>query len=365
MDVKRLPEIARSVSAMYLSRLGIRWLPYSLFWYVTWRCNSRCLHCEFGKSGTGSFMNDLRGDELPLEDVKKGITEAKSWGARHMAFAGGEPFIREDFLEIIRHCKKEGYVVGVSTNGYLLANEDFASKVLATGVDRIDISLDSPGKLHDDLRGVSGAFDLVNQAIANLHKGKKSYHFYLGINTVVSGFNYRQLPAIFEYAAEKHLDGVGLQPFHYTQARAKELIPSFLLNPQQISELKIILAGILNKYGHLLKNSSFFVKNIASFYENQHMPKFSCYGGWQEAHIFPDGTVGICCFNRIKSSLRDKNLRELLLSDEFKEAIQKAKVKDCPGCWSPPVHEYNLLFKPKEILSAIELLKIFLRWTKK
>lgn len=357
----RLKQITRTVSEVYLSSFGQRRLPYSIFWYVSWQCNSRCLHCKFGLS-----PNESSGppDELPLSRIKEVISEARSFGAAHIAFAGGEPFVNPDFLKIVEHCKKEGFVVGVSTNGFRLADSNFAREVLERGVDRLDLSLDAPDELHDELRGVPGAFNLVDGALDNLLTLKPHYNCYVGINTVVSGFNFRRLEEIFKYARRKGIDGVGLQPFHHTQARRGDLVSRFLLTADQAQELKHILKNIISQQRPLLKNSPFFVKNIANFYEDQQMPGLRCYGGLQEIHIFPEGNIGVCCFNRGQLSLREHGLREIIQSDDFAQVIRRAQTKDCPGCWSPPVHEYNILFRPQELFSGLSLLRTFLRWTK-
>lgn len=364
MNIDIIHQILGTVKDLYLSRFGIRKLPRSIFWLVTWKCNSRCLHCEWGKTGDELNKSQDKSRVVSLKRTKEVITEAGSWGARHIAFAGGEPFLRDDFLKILKHCKKEGYSVTVSTNGFLLSDPLFAEQVVETGVDRLDISLDAADALHDKLRDVKNAFAMVDKAIDNLNLLKKKRRFYLGINAIVSAQNMRKLDNLFEYGRKKGVDGIGLQPFHPIQARAKGLIPQFMINKEQVIELKKILKAVMAKYGQLLSNSPFFVKKIAEYYQDNKMPKEACYAGVQEIHIYPDGTVSACCFLRGTQSVADMDLKTILSSESFKGILNKAKNKECPGCWSPPVHEYNLLFKPLEFASGLKLIKTFLKWTK-
>ena len=354
----------KTILNFYLSTIGIRRFPYSIFWLITWQCNSRCLHCEWGKAVDELLRLPECSQDLALARVKEILTEARSSGARHIAFAGGEPFLRKDFLEILKHCKKEGYAVTVSTNGFLLANFEFAQQVIATGVDRIDLSLDAAGTLHDKLRDREGAFRMIEAAIDNLKKLKRQRNFYLGFNTVVSAFNMQSLLELFEYAQLKGIDGVGLQPFHYIQARAKGLIPCFVIAKEQLPILKETLNTIIRRYSFLLSNSTFFIRNIATFYENNKMPGYACYAGLQEIHLYPDGAVSPCCFIQSKESVRDKSLKQILGSREFRQLVKKARHKECSGCWSPPVHEYNLLLKPQEFLSGLKLIRTFLKWSR-
>ena len=234
---RRLGQILRTVTQFYLGCLGVRRFPSSLFWMITWECNSRCLHCEWGKPSDG--------EQLPLSRIKATVSEAKAHGASHIAFAGGEAFLRRDFLEIIRHCKDEGFAVTVSSNGFLMKDAGFARRVVETGIDRLDISLDAADRVHDELRGVRGAFGMVDAALDNLSALKRERDFFISLNVVVSGFNLHKLSDIFAYARRKGVDGVGLQPFHPVQARDKSLIPKFMLGGGQIAGLRKTLKKII------------------------------------------------------------------------------------------------------------------------
>jgi len=70
MNIDTIHQILGTVKDLYLSRFGIRKLPRSIFWLITWKCNSRCLHCEWGKSG----------DELNrAEKLSREIYSTDSW----------------------------------------------------------------------------------------------------------------------------------------------------------------------------------------------------------------------------------------------------------------------------------------------
>jgi MoaA/NifB/PqqE/SkfB family radical SAM enzyme len=173
-----------------------------------------------------------------------------------------------------------------------------------------------------------------------------------------------KLVDLFEYAAKKGIDGIGLQPFHPIQARAKELVEEFLIPEEKITVLKDLLNTIILRYPAILSNSTFFIRNIPEFYRDHKMPAEACYAGLQEVHIYPDGSVSPCCFIPSVLSLRENSLKKVLASKEFNALLKKARKKECPGCWSPPVHEYNLLFKPVELLSGLKLLTRFIKWSK-
>lgn len=83
---------------------------------------------------------------------------------------GGEPLLKRDLPELVRHCKGRDFVTNIATNGYLI-DEDMARRIADSGLDSINISLDSlDEKIHDHLRGVPGVYNRVMKAIESLDK---------------------------------------------------------------------------------------------------------------------------------------------------------------------------------------------------
>jgi organic radical activating enzyme len=71
----------------------------------------------------------------------------KSWkaGIPHIIFTGGEPTLREDLPELIRHSETLGQVSGLLTDGLRLADPAYLETILQTGLDHImiDFQLDN------------------------------------------------------------------------------------------------------------------------------------------------------------------------------------------------------------------------------
>lgn len=85
--------------------------PVHIDFNLTNACNLACKHCH---SSSGVKLNN----ELNLEEVTKITTELHELGVLSIAFAGGEPFIRNDIIEILSHaCSLPGWSVAVITNG--------------------------------------------------------------------------------------------------------------------------------------------------------------------------------------------------------------------------------------------------------
>src|SRR5213075_355495 len=71
---------------------------------------------------------------------------------------GGEPFMREDILEVAARCASRGLFTVMGTNGVML-NPERVARARDAGVRGFGISLDSAlAGPHDDFRGVPGAW---------------------------------------------------------------------------------------------------------------------------------------------------------------------------------------------------------------
>lgn len=103
---------------------------------ITHRCNLNCIHCCIDADGVDSDKNDLSTNEM-----KNIFDKIIKWNPRRIMLSGGEPMLRNDFIELLTYLKTNynGRII-LSTNGTLI-NEKNVS-VLAGSVYQIDISLD-------------------------------------------------------------------------------------------------------------------------------------------------------------------------------------------------------------------------------
>lgn len=83
---------------------------------LTYRCNLNCIHCYC----KGSEDKDR---ELSTQDWKKILDVIQKEGCIWLIFTGGEPLIRDDFLEIYAYAKKKGFIISLFTNGLELRDE--------------------------------------------------------------------------------------------------------------------------------------------------------------------------------------------------------------------------------------------------
>ncbi|MFQ5904783.1 MAG: radical SAM/SPASM domain-containing protein, partial [Candidatus Binatia bacterium] len=128
-------------------------IPCSLTFRVTYRCQADCIHCS------SAHHRDGKKTELSTEECRKVIDQTLDLGAVNIIFTGGEPLLRKDLFELIRHVDKEKAVCNMFTNGELLSN-DVVQRLKEAGLHSVLVSLDSPDPAtHDHWRRIPGLFD--------------------------------------------------------------------------------------------------------------------------------------------------------------------------------------------------------------
>ena len=106
---------------------------------VTDRCNFRCQYCM---PAEGLPWLE-RAEILTFEEIARLVGVFASLGVGDVRLTGGEPLVRRDFPALAGMLTKLDGVteVSVTTNGFLLERD--AARLVAAGVDRFNVSVDS------------------------------------------------------------------------------------------------------------------------------------------------------------------------------------------------------------------------------
>jgi MoaA/NifB/PqqE/SkfB family radical SAM enzyme len=133
--------VRRSLPVLKLGarRLLRRKSPFQVTLSLTNRCNFRCDYCHIPLQ---------RIDEMSTAEWLAAIDELQSGGMGRASIIGGEPLLRRDAGEIIRHLKRRGVHASMNTNGWLVPDriDELAELDLAC------LTLDGPEALHDRQR---------------------------------------------------------------------------------------------------------------------------------------------------------------------------------------------------------------------
>lgn len=162
-------------------------------WEVTAACNLNCIHCH-------AASNQPHHNELRTDEGKRLIDQiAEIDGFRTLIYTGGEPLIRPDIFDLLKHSKETGFANIIATNGTLI-DEDMAWKLKEHGVVCNAISLDAADPdIHNFIRRTPKAFDHVLRAM----EATKKAGIVLQINTTAMEYNMDHLSGLIDFVDQQ------------------------------------------------------------------------------------------------------------------------------------------------------------------
>lgn len=130
-------------------------------WESTRACKFACRHCR----ATAQPTPDL--NQLTTLEVQKMIDDISQLAKPVLIITGGDPLLRKDVFEIASYADERGLSVAMALTGKV--DPKTASAISSSAVRRVSISLDgSKPAIHDEFRGVGGAFKMVIRGVESL-----------------------------------------------------------------------------------------------------------------------------------------------------------------------------------------------------
>jgi 12,18-didecarboxysiroheme deacetylase len=189
----------------------------------------KCVHC-YSQSEDRNYS-----DELSFEEGTALIDDLAEFGSPVVLFSGGEPLIRRDILDLIRHAVGRNMRAVLSTNGTLITPE-MAAKLRDIGLSYVGISLDGLESVHDAFRGVPGTFARVMKAIRNCQEvGLK-----VGLRFTINRRNFEDIPGIFDLVGERNIPRICFYHLVYA-GRGTELVNEDLDHDQTRDVVDLIM----------------------------------------------------------------------------------------------------------------------------
>ncbi len=222
---KAFAVIVRSIAEYGITRPQRLIAPFMVVWDFTKQCNLRCKHCYANATPYPAP------DELTLEEKYNVVDQLDEAGVAAISFSGGEPLTNKDFWKVARYASTKGFYLTIATNGTLIS-EKVAQKLKEVGIRYAEISLDGPNpEVHDEFRGVKGAFNAAIRGIKNA----KAVGLSVGIATTATHENLDTIPEMIKLARELKVDRFIVFNFIPT-GRGRDII-SEDLTPEEREEL--------------------------------------------------------------------------------------------------------------------------------
>jgi pyrroloquinoline quinone biosynthesis protein E len=272
--------------------------PLCLLAELTYRCPLKCPYC--------SNPLELRRyrDELDTATWQRVLSEAAALGVVQVHFSGGEPLVRRDLPDLVRHARQLDLYTHLSTGG-TLADGPALERLRSAGLDAVQISLlDARPAENDWLAGLP-SFDKKRQAVESARR----LEFPVTLNGVLHRHNLDHLEEIIALACAWGVNRLELAHVQYTGWAFRNR-GALLPTRAQVEKAATVVTAARSRLGETLE-----ILHVLPDYFQQY-PK-ACLHGWGRVFltVAPDGAVLPCQTAREISGLEFPNVRDATLTD--------------------------------------------------
>lgn len=164
--------------------------PMVVFYEVTRACDLLCKHCR------ASAQPHLDPRELSGADARAMIDDLTRFPKPPLlVFTGGDPLKRADVFDLVEHAVKRDLQVAMTPSATPLVTTDALTRLHATGLHRLAVSLDGcDAATHDGFRRVNGSFAQTLWIVAEARR----IGLPVQINTTIARHNVQQVDALAE-----------------------------------------------------------------------------------------------------------------------------------------------------------------------
>jgi radical SAM protein with 4Fe4S-binding SPASM domain len=240
--------------------------PNYAVWEVTLACDLACCHC-------GSRAGRARPDELSTQEALDLVDQMADLGVKELSLIGGEAYLRDDWLDIVRRSTERGILCQMTTGARGLTRDRLLAARDA-GLRSVSISVDGFEQTHDKQRGVKGSFASVKRTFADL---REIGGLRITANTQVNKLNLREIEPLYAWLIEQGIVAWQVQLTAAMGRAADE--QGILLEPYQVLETHPMLVRA-KQYGDARKVRMWSGNNVGYFGPFEHILR----GDWVATH---------------------------------------------------------------------------------
>ena len=253
-------------------------IPLAVLAELTHRCPLQCPYCS------NPLEMEVASAELTTAEWCRVMDELAEIGVLQIHFSGGEPAVRKDLVQLVRHATQVGLYSNLITSAVMLTKARL-QELADAGLCHVQISVQGSETLVADR---VGGFKNGHVKKLQVAAWTREVGLPLTINAVMHRQNLHQLPEIIDMAVAldaDRLEVANVQYYGWALKNREALIPTFAqveTTNQIVAEAQDRLAGVLD------------IDYVVPDYYAQR-PK-QCMGGWgrQFFNISPSGKVLPC-----------------------------------------------------------------------
>jgi len=291
--------------------------PVNVTWEITDRCNLGCRHCLSADLRRGS------GGELDRRRCEALIDELAALQVFQINFGGGEPFLRPDFMDILRYAQTKGIVTCVSTNGTMLTPE-LVDELVGMELLFLQVSLDgAQAATNDAIRG-EGTFERILEGVSLLSRCSFPD---LSLNMVVTSVNFEEIGE-FHRLAGSFGARTRLSRFR-PSGDGSRVWDRYRLSREQLAWL----SGFLGENPGILTGDSFFSLTNA---DRRTQGLRTCGAARMTCAVGPDGSVFPCAFlcdpAFLAGNVVEESLGAIFEHAPIMQTLRDLEVEPCRTC---------------------------------
>jgi pyrroloquinoline quinone biosynthesis protein E len=278
--------------------------PLALLAELTHRCPLQCPYCS------NPVELERSGAELDTATWKRVLEEAVGLGVLQVHFSGGEPTVRKDLVDLVRHAASLGCYTNLITSGVLLDGARLQD-LYDAGLDHVQLSFQDT-----DIESAEriGNFKGAQARKLDLARQVRELGLPLTVNAVVNRHNLGRLEEMIELALKlgaERLEVAHVQYYGWALKNRASLLPT----REQLDKATVIVTEARER----LKGRLMIDYVIPDYYAKR--PK-SCMGGWgrQFLNVSPAGKVLPCHAAESITGLEFDRVQDKSLADIWRNS---------------------------------------------
>lgn len=302
--------------------------PVLSFLFTDINCNLSCHYCySKGKKIPG----------MTMEMAKDAVDWLQTVGCKVLAYMGGEPLVRKDFIiELTRYAKEKGFFIYLPTNGILM-DKAFIDEIGKAGVAAINLAVDSV----DGYDGIPKALRRIQSNFEYLVRQQKKYGYLTFFNINITQKNIGDVKALTETA---HKNGIGTD-YHINEPPIidydsfEDLQDGAWITEKDVQAVDEVIDWLIekNRQGYAMVNSLDHLQAMKRFIRHEG-PPWSCRAGELSMIIRLDGSFAPC----FELYGAEENWGNIYGGPQFDLAKLRNQKKECsPHCLSTCNYQIN------------------------
>jgi Fe-coproporphyrin III synthase len=298
-------------------------------------CNCRCVMCDIWKRETH--------EQIKVADLDRHRASLRRLGVRQVVLSGGEPLLHNDLPALCNFFRQENIRLTLLTTGLLLFKR---AHDVSTLFDEVIVSIDGPREIHDAIRRVGGAFDVIAKGVAAIHTQQPKLH--IACRTTVQKANHSHLRATVAAAREVGFDSISFLAADLTsEAFNRPLIwpgdrqNEIALTVAEVAILEDEIERLVQEHADDLR-SKYIVETPEKLRRISHRFRAHlgeiasespiCNAPWVSSVVEVDGSVRPCFFHRSVGNINSSTLEAVINGETARAFRQSLNVSENPTC---------------------------------